>query len=68
MRPPAPQIDSASLDLDFPEPGEPLLEGPGEACCWRDCMRQTAVQTIYYLKHYGHLPPPPPPEDRFQLE
>ena len=31
-------------------------------------MRETAAQTIYYLKHYGHLPPPSPPEEPFRLD
>ena len=58
-RPRAPRIAPLELELDFPEPAAPLLQGPGPACSWRDCMRETAAQTIYFLKHYGHLRPPP---------
>jgi hypothetical protein len=56
------------LTLNFPEPAEPLLEGPGEPCTWEQWMDQTAAQTIYYLQHYGHEPPPPPPEEPFRLD
>jgi hypothetical protein len=68
MKPVAPRIDPFGLDLDFPEPAEALLQGPGDACTWQECMRETAAQTIYYLKHYGHLPPPPPPDEPFSLD
>jgi len=68
MKPIAPRIDPSGLDLAFPEPTEALLQGPGDACSWQECMRETAAQTIYYLKHYGHLPPPPPPEEPFSLD
>ena len=62
------QIDSSSLDLSFPEPEIPLRQGHGAPCSWAECMRETAAQTIYYLKHFGHLPPPSPPEEPFRLE
>lgn len=58
-RPRTPRIVVLALDLDFPEPAAPLLQGPGKACSWRECMHETAAQTIYFLKHYGHLRPPP---------
>lgn len=56
------------LNLHFPDPGRPLLEGPGPSVSWSDWMDQTAAQTIYYLKHFGHLPPPPPPEAPFRFD
>lgn len=58
-RPRSPRIVPSALELDFPEPAAPLLQGPGKACSWRECMRETAAQTIYFLKQYGHLRPPP---------
>jgi len=64
----APRIDPAGLDLAFPEPAEALLQGPGGACSWQECMRETAAQTIYYLQQFGHLPPPSPPEEPFRLD
>jgi hypothetical protein len=63
-----PRIDPASLELSFPEPEITLRQGHGAPCSWAECMRETAAQTIYYLKHFGHLPPPPPPEEPFCLE
>ena len=68
MKPIAPRIDPSGLDLAFPEPTEALLQGPGAVCSWQECMRETAAQTIYYLKHFGHLPPAPPPKERFSLD
>ena len=56
------------LDLKFPEPERPLLEGPGESCIWAECMRETAVQTRYWLENFGHEPPPPAWEERFVLD
>jgi hypothetical protein len=62
------QIDPSSLEISFPEPSIPLLQGAGAPCSWRECMRETAAQTVYYLKHFGHLPPPPPPDQAFRLD
>ncbi len=57
-----------ALEMHFPEPDEPLLEGPGPPIPWSVCMQQTAAQTNRYLDQFGHLPPPPCPEERFVLE
>lgn len=52
----------------FPEPDEPLLEGPGEPCTWLEFMRETAVQTNHWLKHFDNEPPPPAWEEKFTLD
>ncbi|MDF1812500.1 MAG: hypothetical protein P1V20_09800 [Verrucomicrobiales bacterium] len=62
------RITNGDLDMVFPEPDKPLLEGPGESCTWEECMRETAVQTNYWLKHFGPDLSPPPFEDRFSLD
>jgi len=62
------QLTDADFSLEFPEPEKPLLEGPGEPCTWEECMRETAVQTNHWLKHFGHEPPPPPWEEKFSLD
>ncbi len=61
-------ISSGDLEMIFPDPGGPLLEGPGQACSWAECMRETAAQTRYWLTNFGDEPPPPPWEERFELE
>ncbi len=61
-------IFADALTLDFPEPEEPLLEGPGESCSWEEFMLETAVQTNYWLKHFGDEDLPPPFEERFSLD
>ena len=59
---------SACLDMEFPEPTEPLLEGPGEPCTWEECMRETALQTRHWLENFGPDLSPPPFEDRFSFD
>ncbi len=61
-------ITVEDLEMIFPEPGGPLLEGPGEPCTWAECMRETAAQTRYWLKNFGNEPLPTPWEVRFELE
>ncbi len=60
-------ITSADLELTFPEPEEPLIQGPGEPCSWGEFMLETAVQTNYWLEHFGPDLSPPPFEERFSL-
>ncbi|MAS93387.1 MAG: hypothetical protein CMO55_09370 [Verrucomicrobiales bacterium] len=62
------KITEDDLSMTFPEPELPLLEGPGESCSWDECMRQTAAQTNYWIRNFGHEPPPPAWEERFVLE
>lgn len=64
---PRTKITPADLEMNFPEPSGPLLEGPGLACSWHECMRETAVQVNHWLRHHGHEPPPPAWEERFVL-
>lgn len=61
-------LSETDFDLRFPEPNEPLLEGPGDPCTWLECMHETAVQTNHWLKHFGNEPPPPAWEERFTLD
>jgi hypothetical protein len=61
-------ISKADLEMVFPDPGTPLLEGPGDACSWIDCMRETAEQTRYWLKNFGDETLPPPWEEQFRLD
>ncbi len=60
-------ISEGDLELEFPEPDKALLEGVGETCTWEQCMKDTAAQTIYYLRTYPD-PPSILPEERFVLD
>lgn len=63
------QITKADLEMVFPEPDKPLLQGSGEPCTWAECMEQTATMTNFWLKHYGPDEVLPPPwEERFTLD
>ncbi|MEX2579004.1 MAG: hypothetical protein WD342_08095 [Verrucomicrobiales bacterium] len=62
------RICRESFEMVFPEPDEPLLEGPGEPCTWLEFMRETAVQTNHWLKHFDNEPPPPAWEEKFTLD
>ncbi len=62
------EISEADLNLEFPEPTQPLLEGPGDPVTWQQFMQETAAQTNYWLKHFGPDLSPPPFDDRFCLD
>ena len=55
------------LELDFPSPNEPLLEGPGDPCTWEQCMKDTAAQAVYYFRNFED-PPSVMPEKPFILD
>ncbi len=58
-------VKPSDLELEFPEPDVPLVQGVGEPCTWLECMRENAAQTHFYFKHYGPEPLPPPIEEPF---
>ncbi len=62
------KVTATDLELVFPEPQEPLLQGPGEPCTWETFMCETAVQTHCWFKHHGPNLSPPPFEERFTLD
>lgn len=65
----SPTVSEATLAMNLPICDEPLLEGPGEPVSWEQCMAETAVQTNYWLKHFGKDEVLPPPwEEPFVLD
>jgi len=61
------ELTEDDLELDFPSPDRPLADDPGEPVVWSDFMDQIAVQTVYYLTHYGAEPVSPLPATKFSL-
>ena len=63
------RIFADSIDMVFPEPDRPLLEGPGPPVPWEQFMAETAMQTNYWLDHFGKDEVLPPPwEERLILD